>query len=152
MAEGNKYIHVFCTSMLISTHTHTHTHTHHWLSVTSSQPDKWLSLQQSLPLSKLVYLDVGPFHQFLRLEFSVPDSCFTFLLRDKAKCRECLTRLSSETLLAVMVLHCPCVNGSSLMTPKTHLEIPMACKGLKVILMDIVLASWPLYKYRACVS
>ena len=63
---------------------------------TSTQPDKWLSLQQTLPLSKLVYLDVGPFHQFLRLEFSVPESCFTFLLRDKNKCRECLTRLSSE--------------------------------------------------------
>ena len=63
---------------------------------TSAQPDKWLSLQQTLPLSKLVYLDVGPFHQFLRLEFSIPESCFTFLLRDKSKCRECLTRLSSK--------------------------------------------------------
>jgi hypothetical protein len=67
----------------------------------STQPEKWLALQETLPLSKLVYLNVGPFHQFLRLEFSLPGACFTFLLRDKSKSRECLTRLS------MIVSDCP---------------------------------------------
>lgn len=68
------------------------------ISPSSSQLDKWLSLQKTLPLSKLVYLDVGPFHQFLRLEFSIPEACFTFLLRDKEKCRTCLSKLSSKSM------------------------------------------------------
>lgn len=73
----------------------------------SSQPDKWLSLKHTLPLSKLVYLDVGPFHQFLRLEYSIPGACLTFLLRDKKKCRECLTRLScNDNKHCIIIIAC----------------------------------------------
>ena len=32
--------------------------------------------------------------QFLRLEFTSPDACYTFLLGDEGKCQRCSTKLA----------------------------------------------------------
>ena len=62
--------------------------------ICSSQPKKWLSLLHTYPLSKLVYLVVNSFYQYVRLEFDSAGACFTFLIKDENKCQKCLTRLS----------------------------------------------------------
>ena len=47
-------------------------------------------------LRRLVYIDIGVGYQFLRVEFRVELTCYTFLLRDEGKCTLISTKLACE--------------------------------------------------------
>ena len=49
-------------------------------------------------MKKLVYIDHGVGHQYLRVEFSSESACYTFLIRNDKKCTLCATMLARELI------------------------------------------------------
>ena len=66
------------------------------LSVCSTNAQQWLDLIAVHHLKKLVYIDHGVGHQYLRVEFSSESACYTFLIRNDKKCTLCATMLARE--------------------------------------------------------
>ena len=68
----------------------------HTFSTTAQQ---WLDLIAVHHLKKLVYIDHGVGHQYLRVEFSSDSACYTFLIRNDKKCTLCATMLARESIV-----------------------------------------------------
>ena len=66
------------------------------MSFRSATAQQWLDLIAVHHLKKLVYIDHGVGHQYLRVEFSSESACYTFLIRNDKKCTICATMLARE--------------------------------------------------------
>ena len=65
----------------------------------STNAQQWLELIAAHHLKKLVYIDHGVGHQYLRVEFSLDTACYTFLIRNGKKCTLCADMLARESIL-----------------------------------------------------
>ena len=64
----------------------------------STNAQQWLDLIAVHHLKKLVYIDHGVGHQYLRVEFLSESACYTFLIRNDKKCTLCATMLARELI------------------------------------------------------
>ena len=70
----------------------------------STNAQQWLEVIAVHHLKKLVYIDHGVGHQYLRVEFSSDSACYTFLIRNDKKCTLCATMLARK--LSVLCRAC----------------------------------------------
>ena len=66
----------------------------------STTAQQWLEMIAVHHLKKLVYIDHGVGHQYLRVEFSSDSACYTFLIRNDKKCTLCATMLARESTVS----------------------------------------------------